>query len=185
VSGGGLSGDSIRSQLVLAMPKTFPRHAEAETSVASSPEELFAYLDRHSQLSAHMTKSSWMMGGGRMEITADAGGFQRVGSRLRLSGKAFGLSVSLDEEVTVHEPPRTKVWQTVGAPRLLIIGAYRMGLAIERAPAGSRLRVFIDYALPSTFVGRLLGPLLAGWYARWCVKSMARDAQSHFATRSR
>ena len=165
----------------LNLPAPYNRHADAETSVASAPEELFAYLDRHSQLSRHMSKRSWMMGGGRLDMIADEGGFQRVGSRLRLSGKAFGLTLSLDEEITIHEPPRTKVWQTVGIPRLLVIGVYEMGFEIEPAPPRSRLRVFIDYDLPSSGIGCVLGWFLAGVYARWCVKSMARDTLAHFA----
>jgi len=78
----------------------YPRHAAAGAVVASTPADLFAYLDKHSQLSMHMTKSSWMMGGGRMDMKADEGGFQRLGSRLRFGGKAFGMTIYLEEAVT-------------------------------------------------------------------------------------
>ena len=167
--------------MVLAIaPGNYPRRAAAGALVASTPAELFAYLDKHSQLSMHMTKSSWMMGGGRMDMTADEGGFQRLGSRLRLSGKAFGLRIFLEEEVTVHKPPQTKIWQTIGAPKLLVIGAYVMGFEISPAQPGSQLRVFIDYDLPPSPIARLLGYLLGAFYARWCVRSMAHDAQAHF-----
>jgi hypothetical protein len=160
---------------------TYSHHAEAEAQVASRPSEIFAYLDKHSQLSGHMSKSSWMMGGGRMDMTSDAGGFQRVGSRLRLAGKAFGLRVVLDEQVTIHESPQRKVWETVGTPRLLVIGHYRMGFDITSAAGVTRLRVFIDYDLPKSTIERVLGYLFGGVYARWCVNSMVRDARGHFA----
>ena len=158
----------------------YPRHAAAEALVASIPAELFAYLDKHSQLSMHMTKRSWMMGGGRMDMTTDEGGFQRLGSRLRLSGKAFGLRIFLEEAVMEYQPPLMKVWETIGIPKLLVIGDYRMGFDIRGAPAGSQLRVFIDYDLPRSPIARLLGYLLGAFYARWCVQSMAHDAQAHF-----
>ena len=178
-AGGGLQ--SYGGALVLAMA-TYSHHAEAEAQVASPPSEIFAYLDKHSQLSGHMSKSSWMMGGGRMEMTSDAGEFQRVGSRLHLAGTAFGLSVVLDEQVTIHEPPQRKVWETVGTPRLLVIGNYQMWFDVTSAAgAVTRVRVFIDYDLPTSTFKRVLGYLFSGVYARWCVKSMVRDARAHFA----
>jgi len=120
-----------------------------------------------------------MMGGGRMDISADAGGFQRLGSRLRLAGRAFGLNIALDEEVTAYQPPLKKTWQTIGSPKLLIIGEYRMGFALTPDARSCQLRVFIDYNVPHGAITRLLGYLLGGAYARWCVKSMVREAQAH------
>lgn len=92
----------------------YPRHCEAEKLIPAPATELFAYLDRHSQLSAHMGKRSWMMGGGRMDMTADEGGFKRLGSRLRLGGKAFGITIFLEEAVTVYEPPLRRNWDGLG-----------------------------------------------------------------------
>jgi len=157
-------------------PSTYRHHYEAESVIPVSSVALFAYLDRHSQLSAHMTKASWMMGGGRMDITIDEGAFQKVGSRLRLAGRAFGLKLALDEAVTVHKPPIMKIWETVGIPHLLVIGDYRMGFEITPEQTSSRVRVFIDYDLPRTTIGRFLGYLLGSFYAGWCVKRMVADA---------
>jgi len=157
---------------------TYSRHYEAERVIPVSNAALFAYLDNQSQLSAHMTKRSWMMGGGRMDIATDEGGFQKVGSRLRLEGRAFGLKLTLDEAVTVHKPPLMKVWETVGTPKLLVIGDYRMGFRITPEQTSSQLNVFIDYDLPRTTIGRLLGHLFAAFYASWCVKRMVAAAGS-------
>jgi hypothetical protein len=55
-----------------------------------------------------------------------------------------------------------------------------MGFEIEPLPSGSRLRVWIDYGLPGSFPGRLLGALFAGFYARWCVDRMVGDAARTF-----
>jgi hypothetical protein len=158
----------------------FPFHFAADAVVAASPPELFAYLDSHAQLSAHMTRRSWMMGGGKMDITSDEGGFQRPGSRLRLAGRVFGLRLFLEEEITDYRPPQAKVWRTIGAPRLLIIGHYRMGFEITPVAVGSKLRVFLDYDWPTSVFARLLARLLARVYARWCVRNMVEEGEKRF-----
>ena len=162
----------------------FTYHFADEAVTAAPPAVLFAHLDRHSQLSAHMTRRSWMMGGGKMDITTDDGGFQRLGSRLRLAGRAFGLTLFLEEEITDYRPPQMKVWRTIGSPRLLIIGHYRMGFEITAAPTGSRLRVFLDCDLPSGVVTRLLGRLLAPMYGQWCVRNMVAEGEKKFPSRA-
>jgi hypothetical protein len=162
------------------MPRQFQRHFSRSADIEATPREIFAHLDDHARLSGHMTRSSWMMGGGRMDLSMDEGGGARVGSHIRLSGRAFGLFVALDEVVTTYEPPASKVWETVGEPKLLVIGAYRMGFAIEHDAAPAKLRVFIDYDLPASGFARILGFLLGGLYASWCVKSMLSDAAAHF-----
>jgi hypothetical protein len=155
-----------------------PFHAETCARIAAPAAAVFAHVDDHARLSSHMEKPSWWMGGGRMRLELDEGLGQRVGSHIRMSGRAFGVALALDEVVTQRRPPYRKVWQTVGTPRLIVIADYRMGLEIADAPSGSTLRVFIDYALPQhwfpfrTFLARL--------YARWCTRRMARDAAVHF-----
>lgn len=156
------------------------RHREGDALIAAPPEAVFSFVDDHSRLSSHMSESSWMMGGGRMQVELDAAKGQAVGSHIRLAGSAFGMRLSLDEVITQREPPSVKVWETVGAPRLLIIGAYRMGVEIAATRDGSRLRVFIDYDLPSGPITRWLGVCLGGMYARWCVKQMLSSAAAEF-----
>ncbi len=104
------------------------RHYEDSMLTSASPGELFAYIDDHARFSSHMSQSSWMMGGGRMDVSVDEGSGQKVGSHIRLSGTAFGIKLFLDEVVTRHEPPRIKTWETVGDLRLLVIGHYGMGI---------------------------------------------------------
>jgi hypothetical protein len=149
-----------------------PRHFESSAFIDASPEHMFAFVDDHSRFSSHMNESSWMMGGGRMSVELDEAKGQAVGSHIRLSGRVFGVSLYLDEVVTRREPPTNKVWETVGAPRLLVVGAYSMGVQITPEQSGSRLRVFIDYQLPDGPVTYWLGRLFGGLYARWCVDQM-------------
>ena len=156
--------------------RTLSHHHESAAFVQASAENVFALIDDHARLSSHMTKASWKMGGGRMAIELDQGAGQCIGSRIRLTGRVFGIRIELEEVVTEREPPRSKVWETTVPPRLLVIGHYRMGFEIAPERDGARLRVFIDYALPEAAPARWLGYLLGRHYARWCTERMVRDA---------
>lgn len=158
------------------------RHYEDSTTISASPGELFAYIDDHARFSSHMSQSSWMMGGGRMDVTVDEGRGQNVGSHIRLSGTAFGIKLFLDEVVTRHEPPRIKTWETVGDLGLLVIGHYGMGIEIAPQGSATSIRVFIDYSMPdkNVWLGRLFGEM----YAKWCVAQMLNGAREYFKRKS-
>ena len=113
-----------------------------------------------------------------MEISMDEGGGRKVGSHIYLNGRAFGMKMSLDEVVVRSEPPRLKVWETVGDPKLVVIGRYRMAFEIRAQNELSVLRVSIDYDLPPTNVW--LGRLFGGLYAGWCVRRMLKDTRDRF-----
>ena len=155
------------------------RHKEVSATIAASPEKVFALLDDQTRLAQHMDRPSMMMGGGRMTYEFDIAKGQAIGSHIRMGGKAFGLKLALEEIVTEREPPRRKVWKTLGIPELFVIGSYEMGFELEPSAGGSNLRVWIDYALPADGLGRWI-PLLGAYYARWCVSQMVRDAKLQF-----
>lgn len=160
----------------------YTRHAETVVRVRAAPEALFTHLDDHSRLSGHMNRSSWMVFGSRMELHLDAANGHEVGSVITLHGKVLGVTLRLEEAVVERLPPSRKAWETIGEPRLLVIGRYRMGFEIAPSAADSTLRVFIDYDLPGRGVPRALGRLFGGAYARWCTQQMARDAFASFRT---
>ena len=162
-------------------PQALPYHNETSAAVSASAERVFALIDDHERLASHMSQSSWRMGGGRMTTVLDERRGRSVGSHIRVSGRILGLELSLDEVVTERAAPTRKVWETVGSPRLLVIGPYRMGAQITPSGIGSLLRVFIDYALPSPWPERWLGRVFGGYYARWCTRSMVNDAVREFA----
>jgi hypothetical protein len=141
----------------------YPLHFESSGVVRASAPLLFAHLDEHARLSSHMNESSWMMAGGRMDISTDEGHGQRVGSRIRVAGSVLGLPLSVDEVVVERDPPWRKVWETIGVPRLVVIGEYRMGFEVTSTHESARLRVFIDYSRPETRPGRWLGYLFSGY----------------------
>jgi hypothetical protein len=158
-----------------------PHHDESSAWVSASPERVFAHIDDHERLSSHMSQPSWRMGGGHMETILDEHRGKTVGSHIRVNGLVFGLELSLDEVVIEREPPTRKVWGTVGSPRLLVIGSYRMGFELTLRGSGSHLRVFIDYALPHQWPERWLGRAFGGYYAHWCTQRMVNDAVRQFA----
>ena len=149
--------------------------------VTASADALFRHLDDHKRLASHMSQSSWMTAGSTMDIKPDAAAGQAEGSHIRLRGRVLGISISVEEVVTEHEPPIRKVWETIGVPKLLVIGHYKMGFEITPQGPSTLLRVFINYDLPQPLLTRLLGYLFSGFYARWCTESMAKDAASYFA----
>ena len=153
---------------------------ETSAMVRAPADRVFAHVDDHARLSSHMSESSWMLGGGRMEIELDADRGKKVGSRIRLAGRVFGIELSVEEVVTEYNPSRGKVWETRGSPRLLILDRYRMGFEISPLGNDSLLRVFIEYALPAKAPARWLGRLFGVYYAKWCTQRMVDDAVKHF-----
>jgi len=159
---------------VIADP--YPLHHRSEVDVDASANELFAHLDDHRRLASHMEKPSLMMAGATMRVAADALRGQAVGSLIRVSGRVLGMDLAVEEVVTERSEPWRKTWETRGEPRLLVIGAYRMGFTIASREARSHLVVFIDYQLPQRGFARVLGLLFGRAYAAWCTRRMTKDA---------
>jgi polyketide cyclase/dehydrase/lipid transport protein len=155
-------------------------HYETSAMVEAPAERVFAHVDDHARLSSHMSEPSWKMGGGRMAVELDADRGRKVGSRIRLAGRVFGIGLSVEEVVTERDPPRRKAWETTGSPRLLVIGHYRMGFELSPRGSDSALRVFIEYALPAQAPARWLGRLFGSYYARWCTQRMVDDTVQYF-----
>jgi hypothetical protein len=163
-------------------PPPYARRYSTTVLVNAAVQDVFALVDDHSRLAAHMTRRSWMMGGGSMQIEADAGEGKTVGSRLKLHGAVLGVRLSIEEAITERAPPVRKAWATIGEPRLLVIGRYRMGFDLQPDGRSSQLAVFIEYDLPAKAPWRWLGALFSGAYARWCTERMAKDAARHFGS---
>lgn len=117
-----------------------------------------------------------------MEYVFDAAEGRAIGAKIGLRGKILGVPLSVDEVVVERVRPTRKVWETIGTPKLLVIGPYRMGFEIRARGKTSILRVFIDYTRSANPLGQLFGDT----YARWCTSRMVADAARYFsATLSR
>lgn len=168
------------TQDVAMSGQPFPLHHHSATLVNASVERVFAYLDDPKSFAAHMGESSMMTMGMRMVIDLDAKGGRETGSKICMQGSMLGIRLALEEVVTEREPPRTKVWETIGTPHLLVIAHYRMGFEVTPEGGAAHVRVFIDYSLPVHGAGAWLGYFLGGVYARWCVKQMVNGVNRHF-----
>ena len=158
------------------MTQSFSFHEESTGFIAERPARVFAKLDDHARLAAHMAKPSWRMGWATMQIITDPERPRGVGSHIALRGRVFGFRLSVDEEVTRYEPPSLKAWETTEEPHLLVIGQYRMSFSTTAVRYGTELRVTIDYNRPISPFPRLLGILFGQMYARWCTSQMVSDA---------
>src|SRR6266849_11116569 len=52
---------------------------------------VFAHLDDHTRLAAHMSRRTWRMGWGRLDLHLDERAGRAVGSRIRLEGRILGV----------------------------------------------------------------------------------------------
>lgn len=151
------------------------RHEEATCEVSAPPAVVFEHIDHPERLSAHMARKSWQMGGATMSIQTDAEAGRAPGSHVWLRGQMLGIQLEVECVVVKRVPPAFKEWETVGTPRLLVIGPYRMSVRIVPRNGGSTVTIAIDYAMPNRPWERFIAIALAPMYARWCVQQMARD----------
>jgi hypothetical protein len=84
------------------------------------------------------------------------------------------MSFWLEEAVVERLPHQRKTWETIGEPKLLVIGRYRMGFDLALYGQVTRLRVWIDYNLPTSWGQWWLGRLFGGMYADWCIRKLVQ-----------
>jgi uncharacterized membrane protein len=153
--------------------------------IEAPAQSVFSYVDDIRNVGWHMTdRSSMAMLGSRLKLEILSEQPTGLGATYRYSGKTMGLSLGFSESVTKYVPNREKVWRTVGTPRLLIIDAYEMRVAVEPLSAtASRLTISITYELPRSPFWRVIGRLLAGPYSRWCLRRMLGDTKRSLESR--
>lgn len=155
-------------------------HREATATLAAPVEVVFALLDDPARIGAHMGRRSAMMAGALMRTETDTRQGQAVGSVIRMAGRVLSVNLTLEEAVIERVPPHRKAWETLGEPKLLVIGRYRMGFDLRPVASKVDLKVWIDYDLPAHGVPRWLGRLLGHVYANWCVRQMVREVAQAF-----
>lgn len=116
-----------------------------------------------------------------MTTTLDNLRGQAVGSVINVEGSVAGIRLVASERVVRREPPFCKRWETIGVPRLIVMGGYGMGFEIEPADEDCRVTVSIDFELPRTISGALLGRVFGLAYAKWCVDRVVDTAITAFA----
>ena len=146
-------------------------------SFTSSPDKVFQKIDDLGVTGMHMTQSSAMMMGSKLNLQYLTAHKTGLGSRYRWTGKMTGMKMDFTVEVTQHIPGKEKTWETIGPTRLIIYSWYRMRLIVAQTPNGSLAELSISYEKPEGFFYKVLSFLFADWYCRWCLKNMLNDSK--------
>jgi hypothetical protein len=169
----------------VAVQDTLPLHGEAACELRVPASTDFEHIDQPERLSAHMARPSWQLAGASMTIETDGGGGRRVGSHVRLADRMLEILLRVEGVVVEREPPKLKTWETIGQPRLMVIGRYHTSVRMDAWNDRSHVTISIDYALPAGAPVRWLGKAFGSLYANWRVRQMVRDLVHRFrATRN-
>jgi hypothetical protein len=148
-----------------------------ETEIFAPPEKVFAHMDNINNVSWHMSgESSMPMMGGRLklEVIDDREG---VGRTYRWKGSVMGMKIDIKETVTKWVANRDKTWKTIEHPKMIVLSRYTMHLLLTPTRNGTFVVFEIDYDIPKTQWGWVIGKLLARKYAKWCLQRACEDAK--------
>lgn len=144
--------------------------------IHSSPQQIFSQLDDFSKTGMHMSESSMMMMGSKLnleQLSTNPG----LGASYRWSGKLMGMTMDFSETVTKWQPPKLKEWETVGEPKIIIMSWYRMRFEITAAENGTIVKISISYLPPKVWLYKILSFFFAKLYCNWCLNNMLNDTK--------
>lgn len=153
-------------------------HYEQSIDIKANPNEVFAFMDDIHNTGWHMEKSSMPMMGSRMEVEVLSKNSNGLGATYRWTGRVLGLPLDFSETVVTWLKGKERVWRTIGEPKIIIMGHYEMSFKLRPVLEGTNLTVSIDYELPKAPFWKFVGWLLAGWYSKWCLNNMCKDAKA-------
>ena len=130
---------------------------------------------------AHMTQSSTIMMGSKLNLEFLTQNRTGLGSTYRWWGKMMGLSMDFTVKVTKWVEGKEKIWETIGPTTLIIYSWYRMELVLREIALGTEAVLSISYKKPEGILQKVLCFLFANWYCRWCLNQMLGDARKALA----
>lgn len=142
-------------------------------------DKVFSYIDDLGVTGMHMTNSSAMMMGSKLDLTFLTKLHTGLGSKYRWTGSMMGIKINFTVEVTKWLAGVEKVWETTGETKIIIYSWFRMHLLVY--PTGqntSQAELSITYERPKGVFALLLSYLLADWYCNWCLKQMMAAGKS-------
>lgn len=86
----------------------------------ATPEQVFKTIDDLGVTGMHMTRSSMMMMGSKLNLEFLTENHTGLGSRYRWTGKMMGLKMDFTVEVTKWISGKEKIWETIGEAKLII-----------------------------------------------------------------
>ena len=145
--------------------------------IYSTPEKVFQQMDDFSKTGMHMTESSLMMMGSKLNLEKLSENATGVGAGYRWYGKMMGMNIDFSETVSKWQAPLLKEWETVGEAKIIIMSWYRMWFGISPAENGTNARISISYLPPKEWYYKILSFIFAGWYCNWCLNNMLNDTK--------
>jgi len=143
----------------------------------ATPSQVFKAIDDLGVTGMHMTESSMMMMGSKLELEFLTSNKTGLGSSYRWTGKMMGMPMAFTVVVTIWEDGKEKVWETIGPTKLIIYSWYRMKLVVAREKNETIADLSISYERPNGLFNKVISFLFANIYCRWCLKQMLGDAK--------
>jgi hypothetical protein len=145
------------------------------TYYPAPPEEVFHVIDDLGVTGGHMTSSSAMMMGTKLQLEYLTKQHTGLDTRYRWTGKMMGMQMDFTVAVTKWLPGKEKVWETIGQAKLILYSWYRMMLVLEPATPGTKATLSITYKRPKGILNNILSFLFANLYCAWCLNKMLSD----------
>jgi hypothetical protein len=152
--------------------------------IHSTPEKVFAQMDDFSKTGMHMTESSMMMMGSKLNLEKLSANANGVGASYRWYGRMMGMEMDFSETVTKWQPNRLKEWEIVGEAKIIIMSWYRMWFEISPIEKGTLAKISISYLPPQEWYYKILSFLFAKWYCNWCLNNMLNDTKMNLELKS-
>ena len=143
----------------------------------TTPSLVFKAIDDLGVTGMHMTESSMMMMGSKLDLEFLTSNKTGLGSSYRWTGKMMGIPMDFTVVVTKWEEGKEKVWETIGPTKLIIYSWYRMKLVVASEKDGTAADLSISYERPHGLFNKIISFLFANIYCRWCLKQMLGDAK--------
>jgi hypothetical protein len=142
----------------------------------ASPSEVFKVIDDLGVTGSHMTESSMMMMGSKLQLEYLSPNHVGLNSKYRWRGKMMSIPMDFTVLVTQWNEGKHKVWETIGDPKLILYSWYRMELRVEETEHQTKAILSITYKRPKQFFSKVLSFLFADIYCAWCLRKMLHDA---------
>jgi hypothetical protein len=145
--------------------------------INATPDKVFAMIDDLSVTGMHMTKSSAMMMGSKLNLEYLTTNHTGPGSKYRWTGTIMGMNMDFTVKVTKWIKGVEKVWETIGEAKMIIYSWYRMNLLVSKQGNRSLVELSITYTKPKSWFAKIISFLVADWYCRWCLNNMLTDTK--------
>jgi predicted ATPase len=140
-------------------------------------DRVFSYLDDLGVTGMHMTKTSGMMMGSKLQVEYLSTNHTGLGSKYRWTGAMLGMKMDFTVEVTKWVEGTEKVWETIGEAKMIIYSWYRMHLLVYPNGNTTQAELSITYKRPKGWFSKIVSSLVADWYCNWCLKNMLNDSK--------